>query len=376
MGRQEGGSELVVGLGAGVVVEDVTHEAHRVDRESRQHVVIPCDGVGDVAKGKLPLREPEPRSRVLGPGWRQLDLTNGRKSACRRGWRRLLFVVVHVGHSGSPMSRPMNGKTVEIRLDIFPATSCNTLHRFTTSWWRISSSARSRVDGLHRWVIEGRHSTKYKENDPTGNAAVITLWGEYREAMGRNLIEMNLGLWKTTVLAPDFKNFLFKLVHGKLYLNAQLAHFDDIEPQCTFCSLKEKMELKRELVREGSNEYIRRMQALDRETINHLFWDCRHVNRVIRGFFNTIANENDRNVEKDKYMGGWKVESVLRTKIILILIHFVKYYIYSCRIRRNIPSTAGIMYEYGGLLVNIVRNYKWGLNIREMLECMGDILVR
>jgi hypothetical protein len=59
----------------------------------------------------------------------------------------------------------------------------------------------------YRWVIEGRHSTKYKANDPTGIAAVITLWGEYREEMGRNLIEMNLGLWKIALLAPDFKNF-------------------------------------------------------------------------------------------------------------------------------------------------------------------------
>jgi hypothetical protein len=194
--------------------------------------------------------------------------------------------------------------------------------------------------------------------------------------MGRNLIEMNLGLWKIALLAPDFKNFLFKLVHGRLYLNAQLAHFDDIDPQCTFCSIKEKINLKREFVREGSNEYIRRLQALDRETINHLFWDCVHVNRVIRSFFNTIANGNDQNVVKDKYMGGWKVESILRTKIILILVHFVKYYIYSCRIRRNIPSTAGIMYEYGGLVGNMVRNYQWCINIREMTESMSDILVR
>jgi hypothetical protein len=179
-----------------------------------------------------------------------------------------------------------------------------------------------------------------------------------------------------STVSTRFQKLLFKLVHGRLYLNAQLAHFDDIDPQCTFCSIKEKIDLKREFVREGSNEYIRRLQALDRETINHLLWDCVHVNRLIRRFFNTIANGNDQNVVKDKYMGGWKVESILRTKIILISVHFVKYYIYSCRIRRIIPSTAGIMYEYGGLLGNMIRNYKWCINIREMTESMSDILVR
>ncbi len=228
----------------------------------------------------------------------------------------------------------------------------------------------------YRWVIEGRHSNKYKESDPTEIASAVTLWGGYREIIGRDLIEVNYGLWKTTLLVPNFKNFLFKLVHGKLYLNAQLATFDDIEPQCTFCSIKEKNELKKELIREGSNEYIHRLQALDRETTNHLLWDCTSVNGLVRGFFNSIANENNLNVDKDKYMGGWKVDSTLRTKIILILVHFVKYYIYTCRNRRTIPSTMGLMYDYGGLLGNILRNNNWGVNFREISDSMGDILVR
>jgi hypothetical protein len=228
----------------------------------------------------------------------------------------------------------------------------------------------------YRWIIEGRHSSKYKESDPTVIASVITLWGEYRGDMGRTLIELNLGIWKIALLAPEFKNFLFKLVHGKLYLNAQLAHIDDIDPQCTFCSIKEKIELKRESIREGSNEYTRRLQALDRETINHLFWDCGLVRIVIKGFFNNIANSNDQNVIKDKYMGGWEEESRIRTKLILILVHFVKYYIYGCRAKRNVPSLPGLMYEYGGLLKNLTRNIKWCINVRDLIEIMSKILVR
>jgi hypothetical protein len=75
-------------------------------------------------------------------------------------------------------------------------------------------------------------------------------------------------------------------------------------------------------------------------------------------------------------MGGWEVESRLRTRIILILVHFVKYYIYNCRVRRNMPSSAGIMYEYGGLLRNMTRNNKWCIHLRELTESMSDILVR
>jgi hypothetical protein len=283
----------------------------------------------------------------------ELDRTLG----IRLNWAEYFRLRAEVEHLRIRFTREINCQVRELNMDIF-------------------MTGRKKGIRKYRWVIEGRHSAKYKASDPTGIATVVTLWGEYREVMGRNLTELNLGLWKTALLAPDFKNFLFKLVHGKLYLNAQLAHFDDIDPQCTFCSIKEKIDLKREAVREGSNEYIRRLQALDRETMNHLFWDCVYVNRVIRFFFNTIANGNDQNVVKDKYMGGWEVESILRTKIILILVHFVKYYIYSCRIRRNMPSTAGIMYEYGGLLGNMARNNKWCINIRETTESMSDILVR
>jgi hypothetical protein len=55
VGGQERSSEPLVGLGTGVVVKNVSHKADRVDRESRQHVIVPRDGVGDVAKGELPL---------------------------------------------------------------------------------------------------------------------------------------------------------------------------------------------------------------------------------------------------------------------------------------------------------------------------------
>ncbi len=75
--------------------------------------------VGDIAKGELPLGEPEPGSGILGPKRRQLDLANSRRRSAGRRQRRLQFVVIHDGNSGSPMSLLVNGKTVEMRLVIF-----------------------------------------------------------------------------------------------------------------------------------------------------------------------------------------------------------------------------------------------------------------
>jgi hypothetical protein len=83
-------------------------------------VIVPHDGVGDVAKGELPLSQLEPGGGIFGPERRKLYLANSRRSACRRR-RRLLFIVVHDGNSGSPMLLPVNDTTVEMRLTIFGA---------------------------------------------------------------------------------------------------------------------------------------------------------------------------------------------------------------------------------------------------------------
>ncbi len=228
----------------------------------------------------------------------------------------------------------------------------------------------------YRWIIEGRHSRKYKDNDPSDIAAGITLWGEYRNVMGRELVELNYGMWKNSLLDPAFKNFLFKLVHGKLYLNAQLANFGEVEPQWTFCVIKERATLRRELIREGSNEHTRRLSALDRESVNHLFWECNNVKTVITKFFNDIAQENNLNIDKEKFFGGWNSISVKRTKALLIIVHFVKYYIYICRNRKKMPTVAGLTYEFEGLERNMRRSADWSTNFREGLGSISEILIR
>jgi hypothetical protein len=234
-------------------------------------------------------------------------------------------------------------------------------------------SGRRKGIKKYRWVIEGRHSRKYKDNDPSDIAAGITLWGEQRNVMGRELVELNYGLWKTSLLDPAYKNFLFKLVHGKLYLNAQLAHFDEVEPQCTFCVIKEKEILKREHIRVGSNEYTRRMSALDMENVNHLFWECNSVKLVIKKFLNDIAQENNRNIDKPKFFGGWNSISIKRTKVLLIVIHFVKYYMYICRNRKKMPTVVGLAYEFAGLERCMRRSAVWSTNFTEVLGSISEI---
>ncbi len=167
------------------------------------------------------------------------------------------------------------------------------------------TTGRKRGCKRYRKIMEGRYSNNYIMNTPMTIAPGITLWGGYIETMGRDLVETNYGLWSRAVLDSGYKNFLFKFVHGKLYLNNQLANFVEVERKCTFCMVKEGRLMKNENVREGSPEYARRIANLSNETVTHMLWDCRWVNSIIQCTFNRICGAGNRVVDRDKYMGGY-----------------------------------------------------------------------
>ncbi len=76
------------------------------------------------------------------------------------------------------------------------------------------TGGRKRGCKRYRKIMEGRYSRKYEVNTPMRIQSGHTLWGEYIEVMGRELVEMNFGLWSCTALDSGYKEFLFKLMHG------------------------------------------------------------------------------------------------------------------------------------------------------------------
>jgi hypothetical protein len=201
----------------------------------------------------------------------------------------------------------------------------------------------------YRRIMEGRHSKQYALNTPMTIPSAITLWGDYVENMGRDLVEANFKLWSCAPLDSVYKNFLFKYVHGKLYLNSQLAHFADVTRACTFCKIQEEKAMRSENVVQNSLEYTRRIVNLNRETVSHLLWECRWVNTIIQRMLRELLGEN-RLVDKNKFMGGWGMESGKAQEVILIVIHYMKFVIYVCRNRRVIPTLTHMRYELGELL--------------------------
>ncbi len=85
-----------------------------------------------------------------------------------------------------------------------------------------------------RMAMVGRRSLFYKQNDPRDIASGRTLLGNGIDEISRVRIHrIELWLMETNILESRFKEFVFRLMQGKLYVNQILANFADVRPQCT-----------------------------------------------------------------------------------------------------------------------------------------------
>jgi hypothetical protein len=156
---------------------------------------------------------------------------------------------------------------------------------------RMEEFLGTKVKGCKKYrdVLVGKHSTWYEEQDPRNIGTVRNLCRGEEEQLDRQLVELNLGLWKTGPLSASYKNFLFKFVQGRLWFNAALSHFTDEQPWCTFCSIIAERELDERGITLEQPKYAYYLSLCPRETHQHIFWECEHVQPVIQTFFrNTV----------------------------------------------------------------------------------------
>jgi hypothetical protein len=155
-----------------------------------------------------------------------------------------------------------------------------------------------------RTVFDGRKGRIYRDNNPSRIASLRTLWGDRIEMKERKYIEWNLSIWTISVLESGFKDFCFKLLHGRLYFNLALSHFADIRPGCTFCGIQKKKTLENMGIAEGTPQYAREIEQIEGETIVHLLWECESTHKVVKLVINKIAGTHGINVSKQKYLEG------------------------------------------------------------------------
>ncbi len=189
----------------------------------------------------------------------------------------------------------------------------------------------------YRNILTGRYTEQYEQNSPSMVRAGATLWAGFHGDMSRELLERNYSFWTDSRLEAGFKDFTFRLVHGKLYLNYQRANFEDINRGCTFCEMVKHRELTDRGLNIEDMEYQAEIVRVPREDTTHLFWECGKSSTLINGMVQSLLGQQWGRrivVNKRKFMGGWEGASKRDTNVTLFIVHFIKYFIFKCKQRR------------------------------------------
>jgi hypothetical protein len=226
-----------------------------------------------------------------------------------------------------------------------------------------------------RKIMEGKLSEKYLNNNPNTMASLVTLWGIDADVKGRIFVEWNLKSWTVPMLDPAFKDFCFKLLHGRLYLNSALSHFMEVQPWCTFCLLRKRKELNNRGILEDSPVYIIEVQRLDRETIKHCFLECDLVRNTVCKTINKITKTlNERICEKAYWEGGER-NNKIETLISILTVRYIQFGIYRCRNRRTLPTVVSLYDDVVGLFEILWRKAKWRESLQSCHMFLREVLL-
>ena len=199
-----------------------------------------------------------------------------------------------------------------------------------------------------RAYIDGKKSIEYSVFKTYRIPSIVTLWQHEVLVEHEQLVRIHLSLWGKSMYKAEFKDFLFRLMHGKLYLNNTVAHYEEIEPCCTFCKIEKVRELHTRGIVEGGLDYDFEINRLPNETCMHLFYSCPSVFNIVESFFQVKFGLQA--ISYEIYVRGKLEGGLEKTQIKLSVLHFVKYYIYQCKKMSKIPNGASLHYEFDQFL--------------------------
>ncbi len=73
------------------------------------------------------------------------------------------------------------------------------------------------------------------------------------------------------------------------------------------------------------------------------------------------------------FMGGWPMENKKNQEVVLILIHYVKNVLYTCRNRRVMPSNVHMRYELEEFMSTLIRKPYWVIALNDIGNTMSGI---
>jgi hypothetical protein len=60
---------------------------------------------------------------------------------------------------------------------------------------------------------------------------------------------------------------------------------------------------------------------------------------------NWLANTNGRKFSKEKFFSGIEDKSPQNIRMCVVIVHYIKFIVYECKLRHQIPTMTHIRYE-------------------------------
>ena len=145
--------------------------------------------------------------------------------------------------------------------------------------------------------------------------------------------------WNHSFLPVSIRESFFKFLNNKLFLNANIAHFDEqADPACTFCKAT-------------------RMLPAEKETYKHLFYNCTVTSNITINYFNKFFDGTRYNWEPKYILLGAKeilpeaIQLVINVEI-ATYIHFILEH----RKNNKVPLLRNLEAQTSGLREIFMRN--------------------
>jgi len=75
-----------------------------------------------------------------------------------------------------------------------------------------------------------------------------------------------------------------------------------------------------------------------------------------------------RRFDKGMYFSGMEDICVQTMRFSILVVHYIKYFLYTCRMRRRIPTAPQCIYELEGLIRTLGTGERWALQIEDKVE--------
>jgi hypothetical protein len=117
---------------------------------------------------------------------------------------------------------------------------------------------------------------------------------------------------------------------------------------------------------EGCREWTERLNRAPHESIKHFFWECPITRRVVNGFGNRISGTHGLVFKKSEWLGGLQDYSVKNMQMSILVVQYVRYYLYNSRCRHKQPTIPQILYEFEGLVRLMRIGGKWSEQVEDI----------